>query len=437
MNIRNLPSRIAVVGGGPVALTAAIGFAQALPDATVHWIPMPVAEAALADRWPLVLPSAQAMLARLDCPPDLLRRHGVATPRLATRFDDWSPDGAFWMVADEPAPASPGIALHQLWLRAGSKTGFHTLNPACVAADAGNVPPAMQPALHCSAPALTQGLASLARQSGVVTATAPLARVARGSIGVEALDLSDGRRIAVDLVIDATGPDRLVATGQGFEPWDAYLPFRHLRIVPDATPPSPIDRYRAVDGGWSARWPGARASASAKRDASGGAMTIEPGRLAAPLRDNVLALGDAAVQPGLLGLTGFTLALAGLALALELLPVGDDMALLAAEYNRRVNQRSDRMRDYLAAHQLCLKPNAEAMPPSLAATLAQFARRGTLPPVDEDSVERDAWIAVLIGQGLRPERADPIALGLSRDEARRALGNWAGQARAAAGKRTA
>jgi tryptophan halogenase len=95
------------------------------------------------------------------------------------------------------------------------------------------------------------------------------------------------------------------------------------------------------------------------------------------------------------------------------------------------------MRDYLAAHQLCLKPNAEAMPPSLAATLAQFARRGTLPPVDEDSVERDAWIAVLIGQGLRPERADPIALGLSRDEARRALGNWAGQARAAAGKRTA
>ncbi|MEJ8630143.1 tryptophan 7-halogenase [Sphingomonas sp. I4] len=144
------------------------------------------------------------------------------------------------------------------------------------------------------------------------------------------------------------------------------------------------------------------------------------------------------MQPGPLGLTGFTLALAGLSLALDLLPVGGDTALLVAEYNRRIGQRADRMRDFLAAHQIALVYRADAaIPTSLATTLAQFMRRGTLPPVDEDLVERDAWIAVLIGQGLRPQRPDPIALGLSRDEARRLLADSTGQARAAAGKHQA
>lgn len=433
MNSRSLPRRIAVVGGGPVALTASIGFAKALPEASIEWVTTTVSDAALADRWPLVLPSAQAVLARLDCPPELLLRHGVATPRLATRFLDWSPDGTPWMVGDEPAPGPPGIALHQLWLRAETDLPYHMLNPVCVAGEAGQFDGDMQPALHCHANAFGQGLASLAKQSGVVTARSPLAKVLRGPEGVDGIELADGRRIAVDFVIDATGPDRLVATSDGFERWDDALPYRVLSVEAATAAPSLIDTYRAIDDGWTAHWPGARATVRVHGDGIG----IAPGRLAMPLRDNVLALGEAAVQPGPLGLTGFTLALAGLSLALELLPIGKDMVLLAAEYNRRVNQRADRMRDFLAAHQIGLPPLASTIPPSLAATLAQFKRRGTLPPVDEDSVERDAWIAVLIGQGLRPQRADPIALGVSRDAARRLVANCSGQARGATGKRGA
>ena len=434
MNSRRFPSRIAVVGAGPVALAAAVGFAKALPEASIEWVPTTISDSALADRWPLVLPSAQAMLARLDCPPELLLRHGVATPRLATRFLDWSPGGSPWMVGDEPAPSPPGIALHQLWLRAGMELPYHALNPVCVAGEAGQLGGDMQPALHCNARALSQGLASLARQSGVIMAQSPLTGVARDRDGVKGLRLADGRALAVDFVIDATGPDRLVATSDGFNRWDDALPHRFLSIEPDAAAPSLVDTYRAVGNGWTARWPGTKATALV----NGGGITIAPGRLDAPLRGNVLALGETAVQPGPLGLTGFTLALAGLSLALDLLPVGEDSALLAAEYNRRVGQRADRMRDFLAAHQIALGPWADAaIPPSLATTLAQFMRRGTLPPVDEDSVERDAWIAVLIGQGLRPQRPDPIALGLSRDEARRLLADSTGQARATAGKREA
>jgi len=432
MNRRTLPAHVAVAGGGPVAFAAALAFAQAMPGTRVTLIPAPVPDAALADRWPLALPSAHAMLARLHCPPDMLLAHGVATPRLATRFLDWSADGTAWMVADEPAPPLAGAPLHQLWLRAGAPMPFHALHPACVAAEAGLVPRNVEPGLHLDARRLRDGLASLARQAGVVLANAPLAEATGDTGGVEALQLTDGGRIEADLVIDATGPARLVATSQGFEGWGDSLPCHHLRLEPSVAAPSPIDSHRAVADGWTATWPGA--SVRASRDAAPGAIALVPGRLSAPMRGNVLALGEAAVQPGPLGLTGFTLALAQIALALELLPTGADMPLLSAEYNRRANQRADRMRDFLAAHYIATT-TPPAMTPSLATMISQFERRGTLPPADEDSVERDAWIAVLIGQGLRPERPDPIALGIPREVARRAVLDRAGQWRAAAGRR--
>ena len=432
MNRRTLPAHVAVAGGGPVAFAAALAFAQAMPGTRVTLVPAPVPDAALADRWPLALPSAHAMLARLHCPPDMLLAHGVATPRLATRFLDWSADGTAWMVADEPAPPLAGAPLHQLWLRAGAPMPFHALHPACVAAEAGLVPRDVEPGLHLDARRLRDGLASLARQAGVGLASAPLAEATADTGGVTALHLADGGRIEADLVIDATGPARLVATSQGFEGWGDSLPCHHLRLEPSAAAPSPIDSYRAVADGWTATWPGAAVRAS--RGATPGAIAFTPGRLSTPMRGNVLALGEAAVQPGPLGLTGFTLALAQIALALELLPTGADMPLLSAEYNRRANQRADRMRDFLAAHYIATT-TPPAMTRSLATIISHFERRGTLPPADEDSVERDAWIAVLIGQGLRPERPDPIAMGIPREVARRAVLDRAGQWRAAAGKR--
>ncbi|MEJ8630142.1 tryptophan 7-halogenase [Sphingomonas sp. I4] len=105
--------------------------------------------------------------------------------------------------------------------------------------------------------------------------------------GVKGLRLADGRALAVDFVIDATGPDRLVVTSDGFNRWDDALPHRFLSIEPDAAAPSLVDTYRTVGNGWTARWPGTKATALA----NGGGITIVPGRLDAPLRGNVLALG--------------------------------------------------------------------------------------------------------------------------------------------------
>ncbi len=432
-NSRRPLRSVAVVGGGPVALAAAIGFAQAAPGARVTLVPAPVEAAALADRLPLALPSTHALLARLGFAPDALLERGVARPRQASRFADWSRDGATWLVGDDVAASAGSIALHQLWLRADAGVPpFHALVPACVAAEAGIFDPQVEPALHLDPRRLAQAFASGARQRGGPIG-APLATVERGEGGIAGLQLQDGTRLVADLYVDATGPARLLADASAaFAHWDAAVPCNRLTLVAEADDRRVVvDEYRAVDEGWTARWPGWRATASAATDPSSQeSIAFVPGRLAAPFAGNVLALGEAAVQPGPLGLAGFTAALGQLALALELLPGAADEPLLRAEYNRRANLRADRLRDFLGAHyrgggrtrgRFWQDIAGLDRPASLAALLTQFEQRGHLVAEDEDSVLREAWLAVLLGQGIRPRRPDPIALSLAPADAARSV----------------
>lgn len=433
MNARAMAGSIIVSGGGPVALSAAVAFARAMPTARVTLLPMAVPADALADRHPLVLPSGLAMLEQLGFPPDRLRAQGMAIPRIASRYLNWSMDGQPWMVGDDIAAETPGVALHHLWLRAGRPVPFDALNPGCVAAMTGQVPTDVEPALHLDAGRMSATLAGLARQAGVRIATGTLAEVVPGPEGIAALVLADGARLNAHLYVDAAGGARMLARSGAFDDWSAVLPCTRLSIAPSDEAPRPVDTYRATADGWVAAWPGATATAWLA-DAPAAAIRLRPGRLAEPWHGNVLALGEAGVQPGPLGLTGFTLALAQIALAIELLPAGPGAALLRAEYNRRAGQRADRMRDFLALHYVAggwrVAVSATDLPPSLAHILTQFARRGQVPGADEDSVLRDMWIAVLLGQGIVPERPDPIAQGIPHDAARHAVLDFAARIRA-------
>lgn len=419
-NTREALRSVAVVGGGPVALLAAIALAQALPDATVTLTPAPVAPDALADRLPLALPATHDLLTTLGLAPDRLLAKGVARARLATRFDDWSRDGRSWLIGDDSAATLPQGRLHALWLRARSPHRFHDLIPACVAASAGIADPRIEPALHLDPARLSQALAAIAGQAGI-RLTAPFAGFATDTLHVQ-----DGTSITADLLIDASGPPRLLGRDAAFEDWREALPATRLTLSPATADPGPLDRYRATPTGWTADWPGLTAQARA----AGEGIAIAPGRLSAPFAGRILAIGDAATQPGPLGLLGFTLALSQLALIRELLPARTAEPLLIAEVNRRANERADRLRDFLVAHYQAGGRTTgpfwhalrhAARPPSLDRLLTQFARRGHIVTVDEETVPRDAWLALLLGQGVRPERPDPVAQSLSPAEAARAI----------------
>lgn len=423
MNARVPLRSVAVVGGGPVALVSAVALQQALPGAEVTLVPAPVPPDALADRFPLALPAVQDVLGRIGMPSDLLLARGVARPRYASAFADWSRDGTEWMVGDDAAATLAQGRLAALWLRAQAARErvppFHALVPACVAATAGIADPRVEPALDLDPARLTQALASIGGQAGVRFA-APFAGV--GPDG--AIRLQDGAQIAADLMVDAGGPARLLSADRAFEDWRDALPEGRVAFGAAGEDAGGCDRYRATAQGWRANWSGVRV------ELGGDGVVIVPGRLAEPFAGRVVALGDAVVQPGPLGRAGFTLALGQLALLLELLPAQEPEPLLQAELNRRARLQAERMRDFLALHYhgggrtqgpFWCRLHAAKRPASLEALLAQFARRGQIVPADEELVQRDAWTAVLLGQGMRPERPDPVTLSTAPAEAARLI----------------
>lgn len=427
MNMRAALRSVAVVGGGPVALVSAAALQQALPGAAVTLVPAPIPADALADRFPLALPAVHAVLARIGMTPDLLLGRGVARPRHASAFADWSRDGTRWWVGDDAAATLAEGRLSALWLRARDAREpvppFHALNPGCVAAAAGIADPRVEPALHLDPARLAKALASIGGQAGVRFA-APFAGVDPDGT----IRLQDGTSIDADLSIDASGPGRWLCRQRAFAGWRDAVPCDRVAFDAAEDDAGSCDRYRATTKGWQAIWPGIRVRAE------GAGTAIAPGRLIEPFAGRVIALGDAAVQPGPLGRAGFTLALGQLALLLELMPARDPESLLQAEFNRRAGLQADRMRDFLGAHYhgggrtqgpFWHRLQSAARPASLDRLLGQFARRGQVVPADEELVQRDAWTAVLLGQGMRPERADPIAQSVAPAEAARLLNTLA------------
>jgi tryptophan halogenase len=103
-----------------------------------------------------------------------------------------------------------------------------------------------------------------------------------------------------------------------------------------------------------------------------------------------------------------------------------------AEYNRQCSAEADRVRDFVCMHYVTAQRSEpfwqEAsrmeLPDSLSHTLSLFAERGRLPYYEEETFTRDSWLAVLLGQGIRPRRIDPLATIFTPDEARRYVSDY-------------
>ncbi|MET0247233.1 MAG: tryptophan 7-halogenase [Sphingomonas sp.] len=453
MNARRPMDAVVVVGGGLTALCAAIAYARALPRAQVTLAVTPIDPAALADRLPAVTPPVAATFDTLGIDPRMLVAASAATHRVGERFDWGTPP--FAIGEGEGVPAIAGTALHQLWLAHGDGA-YDALVPGAALASAERfVLPTQDPrsllsrtdyTLRLDADRATPLLAQAAQAARVRVVRASALSVTAGPDGIAAID-ADGTRLTADLYIDASGPTAMLAPpGAEWIDWRETLPADRLLLGSAAAAPSPTDRYERHAIGWTAHWPlatrtlsalawraSATGDATARKQMPGEAelIAVQPRRRAAPFAGNVLALGDAAAAVGPLGWMGFALALAQLAVALELMPSAQPEPGLIAEYNRRATLRADRVHAYLAAFHLAAPartggfwhPLRKVTPPAeLATALAQFGQRGSLPPVEEEIIPKSQWRQALIGLGIRPARLDPIALSVPAAQAKAALG---------------
>ena len=453
---------IVVLGGGIVGMSAALAFARALPRVKITLVDIPPDPSALCERLSGSLPAIGRFHAAIGLNELELVAGGIAIHRLGTRFDRWSAGGKPWYhVFGEHGLAADAVPFHQLWLRAWKAKRalpFHLYSAAAVLADANKF---AHPETKAGSPLSTyhyalqldpalyhERLVSQVANQAIDRVTGEFAGAERRDDGgVAAVRLGDGRSLEADLFIDCGGPSAPLrsALDRDFEDWSAWLPCDRLLIAssPPAPAPSPCDFATASDEGWrwSARLParslhglafsseagseGALRRELASESGAGEAelIPIRRGRRPEPWKRNVLALGDAAVAVDPLQFAGLHLAQSGILRALELLPGRDCHPLELREYNRRTEQETIRVRDFLALHYLRSgrkkwKAAASAEPPeSLAHTLDQFEARGRLPFYEEESFDRQSWLAVLLGMGVLPRRIDPVALRIDPEKA--------------------
>lgn len=458
---------VCVAGAGLVGLSAALAFARALPRTKLTLVALPPDPAALADRLSSTLPTVGRFHAAIGLDELELVRAGIATHRLATRFERWSASGETWHhgfgVNGAPVGDAPFAKAWAKARAAGRAAPFDRHNVAAVLAAAGRfVHPDANPqsplstylyALRLDPPRYRARLESACTSQGIERIEGALAGTGRREDGgLGALTLADGRRIEADLFLDCAGPGAplLSAAGGGeFEDWGEWLPCDRLLLGESGDGRcDPADVAEAHPEGW--RWTapmperllsGFAFSTAVTGDAraaqlfgEGEAVAIRPGRRPRPWTRNVLALGDAAVAVDPLAGTSLHLAQSAILRAIELLPGRDCHPLELAEYNRRTEWETLRVRDFIALHYLRAgrvdgpfwRAVANRAPPAtLALTLEQWERRGRLPFFEEESFDNDGWAQALLGLGVMPRDVDPVADGIAPEAAAAAIERYA------------
>lgn len=429
---------ICIVGDGIVGRSAALAFARALPGCMVEIVAPPADPTALADRLPTSLPSVRRFHALVGIEEQDLVARSIATHSLGLRFEGWSRDAAPWVLAHgDYGLSASGVPFHQLWARARMARALPPFDAFSLAAMLGQAGKFVHPRTDPGSPLATfdyalnldpEGYAALLAEKlaavPVRTSACASLTIARdGTAGhIAALILDSGQRVAADLFIDCSGPQRLLAScPDGWVDWSAASPFDRLACARSPSgAPAVLGTIVAHPDGWTATHSlGSATMRCVAGRAINGAegLAIAPGRLPRPWRGNALAIGDAAMVPDPVLLVQLSLAHNAIERALALLPGRDCQPVETDEYNRLTAQEAARIRDFGAL--LHLRSGREdgvwaglamvAPPPGLARTLDQFEMRGRLPFFEEELFERDQWLAALFGLGILPATIDPAA----------------------------
>ena len=297
---------------------------------------------------------------------------------------------------------------------------------------------------HLPAVAYAASLKTQAKRLGVTLHQALAVTPTLDADGeIAALDLGEGRCIAGDLFVDATGSEAVLMTALGVarESWRDYFPAdRVLRAQGprfDSLPP--YADIRAWARGWVGLYPSqahthvvqvyasdlctddqalelaSRISGQVLTDAV--VSVSDPGRRVEPWTRNCVALGEAACAFDPAHGVELQAVQLGLVHLLSLFPVSGAFRAERAEYNATMRDLYERLRDFQSAHHVANRyakapfwERARAAKASdlLVHKIATFQARGEIPPSEHETFVADSWRALLTGHGLTPDTHAPM-----------------------------
>jgi len=460
--------RIVIIGGGTAGWMTAAGLARQLSSRDYAITLIESDEIGTVGVGEATLPHIKLFNDMLGLDEAEFMRATRATFKLGIEFRDWDrpgdryihPFGAF----GEPWG---GVEFQHHWLRAKAAgcdvPPFAACSYAVVAAaadkfelpneDPKSIRSTYSYAYHFDAGLYANFLRAWATARGVKRIEGQVETIDRdGESGaLTAVTLKSGMHIAGDLFVDCTGFRSLLLAGQfgvGWEDWTHWLPCDRAFAVPCAHGGgfTPYTRSTAREAGWQWRIPlqhrigngyifssnfiaedDARDALLGRLDGEAlgepRLLRFQPGRRETSWVGNCIGIGLASGFLEPLESTSIYLIQAAVSDLVNLMPAPHSKGRspdprLAEEFNRLSTMQYERVRDFLILHYVANRREGEPLwdylramplPDALVHKLALFRGRAKAPDYQFGLFSRDSWLSVLLGQGIVPDRHDPMA----------------------------
>jgi tryptophan halogenase len=467
--------RVVIVGGGTAGwMSAAVLMRTMAPHLQVRVVEsdaigiIGVGEA--------TIPQIRNVNRFLGIDEDAMLRATGGTFKLAIEFNDWLRLGHSYLHAfgQIGLPLGP-LPFQHYWLRsqkdaAAADLWAYSLNGVAARAHRmarlekiGNTPiGGINYAFHFDAALYGRMLREYAVQRGATRTEGKIVEVKlRGTDGfIEAVMLEGGERIEGDLFIDCSGFRGLLIEGalhSGFDDWREWLPCDRAvaTTARNGAVVRPFTQATARTAGWQWRIPQQHRSGdghvycSEYMSDDEATAVLLAGLEGPPLSEprliristgvrrrlwlrNCVAIGLAAgfIEP--LESTAIHLAQSGISRLLALFPDGGFDPAIAEEYNRKMREEYEQVRDFVVLHYRATERRdtpfwrhcaALPAPAGLARKLEIFQATGQIFRENEELFTEQSWLQVLLGQGIRPRRYHPVADNLPAEQFNEFLGN--------------
>ncbi|MBW8734977.1 MAG: tryptophan 7-halogenase [Asticcacaulis sp.] len=419
------------------------------------------------------IPSIRKFNQWLGLDEDELLKRTQGTFKLGIEFVDWGQVGNRYHHSFGPNGHDVhGLPFHALWLRSQMAANGHPLGDynlqtqACLdnrfmRPNGANSPLAtIAYAFHFDASLYARYLREICEPRGVKRIEGTIVDVARQPENgfIDNVTLSDGTAVSADLFIDCSG-FRSLLLGQAlqtrFVDWSHWLPCDRALAVPSERrgPIEPYTRSTAHAAGWQWRIPlqhrtgNGHVFASAFMDqdraanilmanldgkalADPKALSFRAGRREAFWVGNCVAIGLSGGFLEPLESTSIFLIQNAIARLHVLFPDKGFAASDIAFFNRESVREYEDVRDFIILHyKLNQRTDAPMwdycrnmpVPDRLEHRMRLFESRGRIFEEKGEQFGLSSWLAVLWGQGMRPQAADPLTLAMGDDEIMRWL----------------
>jgi tryptophan halogenase len=462
------PLDVVILGGGTAGWMAAAGLVSFLPRGSYQLRLIESEEIGTVGVGEATLPQMKSFNDAVGIDEADMMRGTNATFKLGIQFVDWGFKGSRYIHPfGMHGPAGEGHAFRHRWLRAlrhGLKSDIQEFSLAIMAAeenrfdfpDSGKntLKSTFDYAYHFDASLYAAYLRQLAESRGVNRTEGKVQTVERNpdTGNIDALVMETGERIAGDFFIDCSGFRSLLlgsTLGIGWEDWSKWLPCDRAWAVPSerARDFTPYTRSTAMDAGWRWRIPlqhrtgngyvfsssfidEQQAADSLLRELDSAAageprlLKFRAGRREVNWEANCVALGLASGFLEPLESTSIYLIQVAIMHLVPLFPGKKIDARLRSEFNRKIDNEYERIRDFLILHyHLGTRDDAEIwrycrsmeVPESLKRKIALFRHSGIIEEYKDGLFTPPSWISVLLGQGLTPDHYHPAADGQPED----------------------